>query len=62
MISKQPVSLRLVNGDIFSGNLNSNNSSFKDGQYIFANEDKYSGDFNQGMKHGFGVYHYSRTG
>lgn len=54
--------MRLINGDIFSGNLNPNNSSFKDGQYIFANEDKYSGDFNQGMKHGFGVYHYSRTG
>jgi hypothetical protein len=62
MISKQPVSFRLINGDTFSGNLNSVGSSYQDGQYIFTNEDKYSGEFSQGMKHGHGVYHYARTG
>lgn len=43
MIVKQPISFRLPNGDTFSGNLNSNNTAFQDGQYIYANEDKYSG-------------------
>lgn len=62
MQSRQPVSIRLQNGDLFSGNLNQNNTSMQDGQYIFANEDKYNGDIFHGMKHGFGVYHYARTG
>lgn len=62
MISKQPISFRLSNGDTFSGNLNQNNNGFQDGQYLFANEDKYSGEMQQGMKHGFGAYTYARTG
>lgn len=62
MASKQPVSFRLANGDTFSGNLNFNNQGFQEGQYIYAGEDKYSGEFQQGMKHGFGTYHYAQTG
>jgi hypothetical protein len=43
MISKPIVSLRLLNGDTFTGNLNQANTSFHDGQYLFINEDKYNG-------------------
>jgi hypothetical protein len=62
MISKPMVSFRLINGDTFTGNLNQNNTSFHDGQYLYVNDDKYHGEINNGMKNGFGVYTYARTG
>lgn len=54
--------VKLPNGDTFNGVLNQTGTAFQSGVYTFRNGDFYSGDYQYGAKHGFGVYNYASTG
>lgn len=58
----QQVCFRLPNGDTFSGHLDNTGNDLVSGQYVYGNEDKYTGEIHNGLKHGHGTYIYNNTG